>query len=258
MPSGSGTSPTSRIVHVSHGENPYALWMRRLWAETLRTARGPRCWSRSVDPLPDEWGTPASAICVFSGSGSTGQRKSDGTPHQYSVSSTVGLRSWRSILAHVFILLQGLGDRLARFGLGRRETEAELLLSDADQARCLIDDPALWSLWMPGVQDMHDEPRPPRQNARYRVTMRMRSGRMGLSGGNRQAHVQIVSAGSGRLAWQLLRASTSSTTAWRSTARWCARRRSAASRRWWSCTSSSDSPGRSGARRDARGKLRAP
>ena len=57
---------------------------------------------------------------------------------------------------------------------------------------------------MPGVQDLLDEPRPPRQNARYRITMRMRSGRMGLSGGNRPAHVQIVSAGAGRLAWQLL------------------------------------------------------
>jgi hypothetical protein len=104
----------------------------------------------------------------------------------------------------VFSVLQYVGDRLARFGLGRRETEAELVLSDADQARRLIEDPTLWSLWMPGVQDLLDEPRPPRQNARYRITMRMRSGRMGLSGGNRLAHVQIVSAGAGRLAWQLL------------------------------------------------------
>ncbi len=104
----------------------------------------------------------------------------------------------------MFILLQSLGDRLARFGLGRRETEAEIRLSDADQARRLVDDPTLWSLWMPGVQDLLDEPRAPRQNARYRITMRMRSGRMGLSGGNRPAHVQIVSAGAGRLAWQLL------------------------------------------------------
>jgi hypothetical protein len=104
----------------------------------------------------------------------------------------------------VFTVLQYVGDKLARFGLGRRETEAELVLSDADQARRLIDDPTLWSLWMPGVQDLLDEPRAPRQNARYRITMRMRSGRMGLSGGNRSAHVQIVSAGAGRLAWQLL------------------------------------------------------
>jgi hypothetical protein len=109
-----------------------------------------------------------------------------------------------AILAQVFYLLQTAGDRLARWGLGRRETDAELLLSDADQAARLIDDPTLWSLWMPGVQDLLDEPRAPRQNARYRVTMRMRSGRLGLSGGNRAAHVQIVSAGAGRLAWQLL------------------------------------------------------
>jgi hypothetical protein len=104
----------------------------------------------------------------------------------------------------VFTLLQYFGDRLARLGLARRETDAEIVLTDADQARRLIDDPTLWSLWMPGVQDMLDEPRPPRQNARYRITMRMRSGRLGLSGGNRPAHVQIVSAGAGRLAWQLL------------------------------------------------------
>ena len=57
---------------------------------------------------------------------------------------------------------------------------------------------------MPGVQDILDEPRAPKQNARYRVTMRMRSGRLGLSGGNRLAHIQIVSVGAGRLAWQLL------------------------------------------------------
>ena len=101
-------------------------------------------------------------------------------------------------------LLTIIGDKLARFGLARRPTEAELELSDPEHARNLIDDPLLWSLWMPGVQDMLDEPRAPRQNARYRVTMRMRAGRMGLSGGNREAHIQIVSAGAGRLAWQLL------------------------------------------------------
>ena len=101
-------------------------------------------------------------------------------------------------------LLTILGDKLARFGLAQRPTEAELELSDPEHARNLIDDPLLWSLWMPGVQDMLDEPRAPRQNARYRVTMRMRAGRLGLSGGNRLAHIQIVSVGAGRLAWQLL------------------------------------------------------
>ena len=101
-------------------------------------------------------------------------------------------------------LLTILGDKLARFGLAQRATEAEVELSDPDQARRLIDDPLLWSLWMPGVQDLLDEPRAPKQGARYRVTMRMRAGRLGLSGGNREAHIQIVSFGSGRMAWQLL------------------------------------------------------
>jgi hypothetical protein len=104
----------------------------------------------------------------------------------------------------MLVLLQWLGDILARFGLSRRDTAAEARLSDPAHARRLIEDPALWSLWMPGVQDLLDEPRPPRPNARYRVTMRMRAGRLGLSGGNRPAHVQIVSFGEGRLAWQLL------------------------------------------------------
>ena len=85
---------------------------------------------------------------------------------------------------------------------GRRTRR--LLLSNADQARRLIDDPSLWSLWMPGVQDMLDEPRPPRQDARYRVTMRMRSGRLGLSGGNRAGTRADRLGGRGRLAWQLL------------------------------------------------------
>ena len=101
-------------------------------------------------------------------------------------------------------LLTILGDRLARFGLAARPTEAEIELTDPEHARRLIDDPLLWSLWMPGVQDQLEEPRALKQNARFRVTMRMRSGRLGLSGGNREAHIQIVSYGSGRMAWQLL------------------------------------------------------
>ncbi len=101
-------------------------------------------------------------------------------------------------------LLQWLGDLLARFGLSRRNTAAEARLSDPAQARRLLADPALWSLWMPGVQDLLDAPRPPQPNARYRVTMRMRAGRLGLSGGNRPAHVQVVSFGDGQLSWQLL------------------------------------------------------
>ena len=37
---------------------------------TLRTARGARCWSRSVEPLPEECGTPTSAISQLAGSSS--------------------------------------------------------------------------------------------------------------------------------------------------------------------------------------------
>jgi len=101
-------------------------------------------------------------------------------------------------------LLQIMGDKLARFGLAQRATEAEVELTDPEHARRLIDDPLLWQLWMPGVQDLLEEPRALKQNARFRVTMRMRSGRLGLSGGNREAHIQIVSVGAGRLSWQLL------------------------------------------------------
>ena len=101
-------------------------------------------------------------------------------------------------------LLTILGDRLARFGLAARPTEAEIELTDPEHARRLIDDPLLWSLWMPGVQDILDEPR---ASASLRGSARSasgRAGRLGLSGGNRQAHIQIVSYGSGRMAWQLL------------------------------------------------------
>ncbi len=65
--SGNGTSPRSWIRAADHGSRPNFECMRRLWAETLRTARGPRCWSRSVVPLPDECGTPTRAMSQCSG-----------------------------------------------------------------------------------------------------------------------------------------------------------------------------------------------
>src|SRR5215213_9418445 len=74
---------------ASQGEKySKALCSRRLWAETLRTARGPKCWSRSVEPLPEECGTPTRAMSQLVGSESIGQRKREATPHQGSASSS--------------------------------------------------------------------------------------------------------------------------------------------------------------------------
>jgi hypothetical protein len=83
MASGSGTSPASLIRQTSQGVNPNRPWPRRYRADTWRTARGPRCWSRSVEPLPEEWGMPISAMSLAAGSSFHGQRKKVGMPHQY-------------------------------------------------------------------------------------------------------------------------------------------------------------------------------
>src|SRR5215213_8750749 len=74
---------------ASQGEKySKALCSRRLWAETLRTARGPKCWSRSVDPVPEERSTPTRAMSQLEGSESIGQRKRAATHHQGSASSS--------------------------------------------------------------------------------------------------------------------------------------------------------------------------
>ena len=62
LASGSGTSPMSRMRARSHGSIANSMCTRRAIADTLRTARGPRCWSRSVVPLPVECGTPTRAM----------------------------------------------------------------------------------------------------------------------------------------------------------------------------------------------------
>ena len=80
--SGSATSPRSWMTQASQGEKPNGPCMRRCSAETWRTARGPRCWSRSVDPFPVLCGTPTRAMSQRAGSGSTGQRNRVAGPHQ--------------------------------------------------------------------------------------------------------------------------------------------------------------------------------
>ena len=59
---GNGTSPTSTILAASHGFSWNSPCIRRPTEDTLRRALGPKCWSRSVVPLPVEWGTPTKAI----------------------------------------------------------------------------------------------------------------------------------------------------------------------------------------------------
>ena len=59
---GNGTSPTSTILAASHGLSWKSPCIRRPTEETLRRALGPKCWSRSVVPLPVECGTPTKAI----------------------------------------------------------------------------------------------------------------------------------------------------------------------------------------------------
>ena len=51
------------------------------------TARGPKCWLRSVVPFPELWGTPTNAksgrFSLNSSLSLIGHRKNEGTPHQY-------------------------------------------------------------------------------------------------------------------------------------------------------------------------------
>ena len=98
-----------------------------------------------------------------------------------------------------------LGDLLARLGLSRRTTRAELVLDDPVQAWRLVEDPALWPLWMPGVRDLLDRARPLRPNARFRVRIRAAGGRLGLAGGDREATVQVEEwEPGGRMSWRLV------------------------------------------------------
>ena len=102
-------------------------------------------------------------------------------------------------------LLHWLANLLARFGMARRETVAEVELGDPEQAWRLVEDPVLWQLWMPGISDLLDRPRPLQAGAHFRVRMRMRGGRLGLGSGKGEAHVQVREFLPGRrLVWELL------------------------------------------------------
>ena len=61
---------------------PKWLWTRRPIADTLRTARGPRCWSRCVVPLPVECGTPTRPMSALAGSSSCSHRNRVGIPYK--------------------------------------------------------------------------------------------------------------------------------------------------------------------------------
>jgi hypothetical protein len=104
----------------------------------------------------------------------------------------------------VLVLLQIIGDWIARAGRRRQETEAVRELADADHAWTLVARPANWTLWMPAVRDLLDGDRPPRSGARYRVALRLRGGRLGL-GTAKEGHVVVDSFDpDGRIAWRLL------------------------------------------------------
>ena len=102
-------------------------------------------------------------------------------------------------------LLQVLGDLLARVGLSRRTSRAEIVLADPAHAWRLVEEPTLWALWMPGVRGLLDPPRPPRPGARVRIRLRPANGRFGLAGGNRDGTVQIEDWVPGtRMSWRVV------------------------------------------------------
>jgi hypothetical protein len=90
----------------------------------------------------------------------------------------------------VFVLLELLRRLLHRFGLVRASSEAERILSDPWQAWRLIEDSALWPLWMPTVLDRIDRPRPLQAGAHFRFTLRLDVSRMWL-GGATEGHVVV-------------------------------------------------------------------
>jgi hypothetical protein len=90
----------------------------------------------------------------------------------------------------VFVLLELLRRLLHRLGLVRASSDAERILGDPVQAWRLIEDPALWPLWMPTVLDRIDRPRPVQPGAHYRFTLRLDVSRMWL-GGATEGHVVV-------------------------------------------------------------------
>jgi len=100
-------------------------------------------------------------------------------------------------------LLQLVAGRAARAGNRRRAGTKTAAVPDPQQLRRLLLDPHLWQLWMPGVLDLAEQPRPPRPGARYRVRLRQRVGRLGF-GGVAEGHVVIECWGETAFAWQLV------------------------------------------------------
>ena len=107
-------------------------------------------------------------------------------------------------MRRVIVLLQILAEWIARAGRTRKASEAALDLDDPDHAWTLVARPANWTLWMPAVKDLLDGDRPPRPGARYRVALRLRSGRLGL-GTAKEGHVVVDAFDPDRrLAWRLI------------------------------------------------------
>jgi hypothetical protein len=104
----------------------------------------------------------------------------------------------------MLVLLQMLGEWIARAGRKRRASETTVEVADAEHAWSLVSRPANWTLWMPAVQDLLDGDRPPRSGAHYRVALRLRGGRLGL-GTAKEGHVVVDSFDpDGRIAWRLV------------------------------------------------------
>ncbi len=104
----------------------------------------------------------------------------------------------------MIVLLQLLGEWIARAGRRRAASDAVRELPDAEHAWSLVERPVNWTLWMPAVRDLLDGDRPPRAGAHYRVALRLRAGRLGF-GSAREGHVVVDGYEPGReLTWRLV------------------------------------------------------
>jgi hypothetical protein len=123
-------------------------------------------------------------------------------PDPGSVAGPPPAAGWQT--AAVAGVLQSLADRLGAGGRPRRPSVAERQLGDPVQAWVLLASPALWLLWMPGVAGLIDRPGPPRRGARYRVSLRLPAGRLGLRAAS-EGHVQVdVLEPGSAFAWTLI------------------------------------------------------
>lgn len=99
--------------------------------------------------------------------------------------------------------LQLFSELVVRRTRARRRSSAERTLAAPDHAWTLVADPALWSLWMPGVASLLEPVRPLRRGVRLRVAVSRQSGRLGL-GFAREGHVQVDGLAAGSLSWSLI------------------------------------------------------